>query len=94
MTPHGGASWIGANVDPQQLVEMQQSRGVLALPEAQGIEVVSARRCLWSLRRLWVAVISRHSDLAADLPLRNNRSVRRLNLMSPKTGSIIAWHWR
>jgi hypothetical protein len=34
---------------------------------------------LWSFRRLWVAVISRHSDLAADLPRRPKRSMRRLN---------------
>jgi hypothetical protein len=26
--------------------------------------------CLWSLSRLWVAVISRHSERAADLPRR------------------------
>ena len=30
---------------------------------------------LWSLSRLWVAVTSRHSDRAADLPLRMNRSM-------------------
>ena len=28
--------------------------------------------CLWSLRRLWVAVISRHSESAADRPRRWN----------------------
>jgi hypothetical protein len=33
--------------------------------------------CLWSLSKLWVALISRHSDLHADLPRRKKRSHRR-----------------
>jgi hypothetical protein len=43
-----------------------------------------------SLRRLWVAVISRHSERQAALPRRWKRSMLRLNLVSAKTGSIIA----
>jgi hypothetical protein len=31
---------------------------------------VAAIWCLWSFSRLWVAVISRHSERAADLPRR------------------------
>ncbi len=31
---------------------------------------VTAMWCLWSFRRLWVAVIRRHSESAADLPRR------------------------
>jgi hypothetical protein len=50
--------------------------------------------CLWSFRRLWVAVISRHSERAADLPRRWKRSIRRLNLVFANTGSIIALRFR
>ena len=49
---------------------------------------------LWSFSRLWVAVISRHSARAADLPRRWKRSMRRLNFVCPNTGSIIAWRFR
>ena len=42
-----------------------------------------------SFSRLWVAVISRHSERQAALPRRWKRSILRLNLVSPKTGSII-----
>jgi hypothetical protein len=44
---------------------------------------------LWSLSRLWVAVMRRHSDRHADMPRRKKRSIRRLNLVFAKTGSII-----
>jgi hypothetical protein len=53
-----------------------------------------ASRCLWSFNRLWVAVISRHSDRAADLLRRWKRSMRRLNLVLANTGSIIALRFR
>jgi hypothetical protein len=43
---------------------------------------------------LWVAVISRHSERAADLPRRWKRSIRRLNLVFANTGSIIALRFR
>jgi hypothetical protein len=43
--------------------------------------VASARLCCQSLRRLWVAVISRHSALQAHRPLRWNLSIRRLYLV-------------
>jgi hypothetical protein len=49
---------------------------------------------LCSFSRLCVAVISRHSDLAAALPRRWKRSIRRLNFVCPNTGSIIAWRFR
>ena len=48
---------------------------------------------LWSLSRLCVAVTNRHSDRAADLPLRMNRSIRRLYLICPNTGSIVILRW-
>ena len=51
---------------------------------------VAASLCLWSFSRLWVAVIRRHSERAADLPRRWKRSIRRLNLVLANTGSIIA----
>jgi hypothetical protein len=44
---------------------------------------------LWSLRRLWEAVISRHSDRTTALPLRVKRSIRRLALICPNTGSML-----
>jgi hypothetical protein len=52
---------------------------------ARAVQVTSqaawvARWCLWSLRRLWVAVISRHSERAADLPRRWNWLIRRVVL--------------
>jgi len=53
--------------------------------------VAGAVVCRQSLRRLWAAVARRHSDRAADLPRRKKRSMRRLNLVSAKTGSIIVW---
>ena len=50
--------------------------------------------CLWSLRRLLVAVISLHSERAADLPRRMNLRIPRLNLVLAKTGSIMPWRLR
>ena len=46
-------------------------------------QAVLAIQWLWSLRRLWVAATNRHSDCAAALPLRMNRSIRRLYLICP-----------
>lgn len=46
---------------------------------------------LWSLRRLWVAVISRHSVRAAALPRLRNRVMWRLCLVLANTGSMICW---
>ena len=39
-------------------------------------------------RRLWVAVIKRHCDCTADLPLRMNLVTPRLCLICPNVGSI------
>ena len=55
---------------------------------------VGAIWCLWSFRRLWVAVVSRHSERAEDLPRRWKRSIRRLNFVLAKTGSIMALRFR
>jgi hypothetical protein len=52
-------------------------------------QAVLAIQWLWSLSRLCVAVTNRHSDCAAALPLRMNRSMRRLYLICPNTGSIV-----
>jgi hypothetical protein len=46
---------------------------------------------LWSLSRSWVAVTNRHSDCAAALPRRMNRSTRRLYLICPYTGSTLTF---
>ncbi len=56
--------------------------------------VAGAIWCLNSFNRLCVAVISRHSERHADLPRRWKRSIRRLNFVSAKTGSIIPWRFR
>ena len=46
-------------------------------------QAVLAIQWLWSLSRLCVAVTNRHSDCAAALPLRMNRSMCRLCLICP-----------
>jgi hypothetical protein len=43
---------------------------------------------------LWVAAISRHSDLQALNPRRWERSARRVTLVWAKIGSIICWRRR
>jgi pimeloyl-ACP methyl ester carboxylesterase len=52
-------------------------------------QAVFAIQWLWSFSRLCVAVTNRHSDCAAALPLRMNRSMCRLYLICPNTGSIV-----
>jgi hypothetical protein len=49
----------------------------------------NARGPCKSLRRLWVAAISCHSERHAALPPRRNRSILRLNFVSAKTGPIM-----
>ena len=56
---------------------------------AAGYQVAGAIEWLCSLRRLCEAAISRHSDLTAALPLRWKRSIRRLALICPNTGSML-----
>jgi hypothetical protein len=72
-----------------------------ATPPRRRLSVAAARDgqamaswCRWSLRRLWVAVSSRHSDLTADRPRRWKRSAPRLDLIWPKTGSTLPWRLR
>jgi hypothetical protein len=65
-----GPGVVGGTVSPA---------GVARLP----CQAVLAIQWLWSLSRLWVAVTNRHSDCAAALPLRMNRSTRRLCLICP-----------
>jgi len=48
---------------------------------------------LWSFSRLWVAAVSLHSQRTADLPRRPNRSIPRLCLIWPNTGSTVAWRF-
>ena len=72
-------------------------RAALAAPEAVGSAVgrrqaaAGVVACRWSLRRLWVAVISRHAERQAALPRRWKRSQRRLNFVWAKIGSIMPW---
>jgi hypothetical protein len=47
-----------------------------------------------SLRRLWVVVISLHSDLQALMPRRWKRVMWRLCLIWPEIGSIVCFRWR
>jgi hypothetical protein len=44
--------------------------------------------CRQSLRRLWAALVSRHSDRAAAPPRRRKRSMRRLNAESSRRGRL------
>jgi hypothetical protein len=78
--------------------------GVIALPAGEWMVLpgwltgalsgpAAAIWCLWSLSRLWVAVISLYSERAADLPRRWKRSMRRLNFVFANTGSIIAFRF-
>ena len=56
--------------------------------------LAAAVRWLWILSRLCVAAANRHSERAADLPRRWKRSIPRLNLSCPNTGSTVAWRFR
>ena len=58
-------------------------RGTVSCVRLWWCQAVLAIQWLWSLRRLWVAATNRHSDCAAALPLRMNRSIRRLYLICP-----------
>ncbi len=60
---------------------------------AGGHAVAGAIQCWWSLRRLWVAVIRRHSDRAAARPRRRNCRKLRLCLICPNVGSIDCARW-
>jgi len=55
------------------------------------VQVTAPVKCLWSLTRLCVAAIRRHSDRQAALPRRWKRPMPRLNLVWAKTGSIMVW---
>src|SRR3954463_5927479 len=69
---------------------MSRARGA-APPRARG--QVAAAELVWrqNLRMLGPAPLSRHSERAADRPRRRKWSKRRLNLVSPKIGSIMVW---
>ena len=64
-----------------------------AVPVSASGQVV-ARWCLWSLRRLWVAVSIRRSVLTAERPRWWKAWAPRLCLIWPKTGSIMPWRFR
>jgi Phage integrase family len=70
--------------------------GRAAAPGAAGRQGPQATAVAWrwSLRRLWVAVISRHSVRTAPRPRRLNLSRPRLNFICANTGSIIGWRLR
>ena len=50
--------------------------------------------CLWSFRRLCVALMSRHSVRTAERPRLRNRPIPRLDFVWANTGSTIAWRLR
>jgi hypothetical protein len=60
----------------------------------RGQDVAAAMRWVWSLSTLWVAAMNLHSLRQAVLPRRWKRLIARLNLIWPKTGSIVIWRWR
>jgi hypothetical protein len=76
-------------VEPSSAAEMTIGRW--NAPGRPDQAVTGAVVCLWSLSKLWVALMSRHSDLHADLPRRKKRSQRRLNFVWANTGSIMVW---
>ena len=63
----------------------RRGRGLPVGPSQAGLAI----QWVWSLSRLCVAVTNRHSECAADLPRRMNRSMCRLCLICPNTGSIV-----
>jgi hypothetical protein len=71
--------------------ERWRFRGSVSAETSARQPVAGAVVCRQSLRRLPVAVIRRHSLRTAALPRRKKRSARRLNFVSPKTGSIMCW---
>jgi hypothetical protein len=81
-----GVGWRLVDAVLSDPVSGGRGGGCSALVGAHASAGVAA---LQSLRRLWVAVISRHSERAAASPRRWKRSILRLCLVSPKTGSII-----
>src|SRR3954453_12317609 len=68
-------------------------RDAAGRPPAVPQGVMAARRWWWSLRMLWVAAIIRHSLRTAVRPRRWKRLIARLNLICPKTGSMVIWGW-
>jgi len=89
-----GESGVGRN-HGRRWGELMAATGEKSWPRTafEASQAVLMVRRLWSLSRLCVAVINRHSDRAADLPLRMNRSMRRLYLIWPNTGSIVILRW-
>src|SRR4051794_2617978 len=89
---------LGCRVSPARLGVGQQAVRVAfgrrCWLSAGGRRQAVARACRWSLRRLWVAVISRHSVRTAPRPRRRKRSRPRLNFIWANTGSIIGWRLR
>jgi hypothetical protein len=72
---------------PRRALDLSGGR----LGDALASQAVTAlRRWLWSLRRLWVAAMGRHSDRQAARPRRWKRLIWRLNFRWPKTGSMVA----
>src|SRR4051812_49670391 len=51
-------------------------------------QVTVAVKCWWSLRRLWVVAISRHSVRAAARPRREKRVNRRVCFGGPENGFV------
>jgi hypothetical protein len=65
--------------------------GVLTGGYSLRVSPQTAMSALWSLSRLWVAAISRHSDRQAASPRLWNRRILRLNFVFAKMVSIMCW---
>ncbi len=81
--------WNNNNQHQQPQEQVSRKPGQVQAVTAPSQADRAASWCLWSLRRLLVAVVSLHSERAAGLPRRMNRRIPRLNFMWAKTGSII-----
>ena len=90
--PHGGCCVNAApsGVPAGASVLSKQPGGRRSGARGGSQAAIGAAVCRQSFKRLWVAVISRHSERQAARPRRWKRSILRLNLVSAKTGSIIA----
>src|SRR5829696_7588132 len=90
---HGGCCERSGCAAPARPSAFRRKRAAVQTAGGGRQAAAGAVVCRQSLSRLPVAVIRRHSARAAALPRRKNRSMRRLSLVSAKTGSIIRWRW-
>ena len=93
---HGGCCVIGRKRRRGLILGSPARREPIG-GRAGGMPAQAAVIARWRLGRssgLWLAVMRRHSLRYAARPRRWKRSMRRLNFVLAKTGSISSWLWR